>query len=146
MNEHQSSPPAQLATHRTADLMRQVILAATPAALISTWYFGYGVVLNLLVAICFAYALEASALYVRRRLIKHHLADSSVLVTPCFSHSLFLPVSLGDDCSGHRIRRFAGQTGVWRLGQNPFNPAMAGYLFLLLAFPLEMTAWHVSRP
>ena len=63
MNEHQSSPPAQLATHRTADLMRQVILAATPAALISTWYFGYGVVLNLLVAICFAYALEASALY-----------------------------------------------------------------------------------
>ena len=67
MNEHQSSPPAQLAAHRTADLMRQVILAATPAALISTWYFGYGVVLNLLVAICFAYALEASALYVRRR-------------------------------------------------------------------------------
>ena len=61
--------------------MRQVILAAMPAALISTWYFGYGVVLNLVVAIWFAYALEASALYVRRRPIKHHLADNSVLVT-----------------------------------------------------------------
>ena len=32
------------------------------------------------------------------------------------------------------------------LGQNPFNPAMAGYLFLLLAFPLEMTAGMFPKP
>jgi electron transport complex protein RnfD len=27
------------------------------------------------------------------------------------------------------------------LGQNPFNPAMAGYAVLLVSFPLEMTQW-----
>ena len=146
MNEHQPSPPAQLAAHRTADLMRQVILAAMPAALISTWYFGYGVVLNLVVAICFAYALEASALYVRRRPIKHHLADNSVLVTAML-FALSVPpgipwwmIALGTGFAVLLAKQVFGG-----LGQNPFNPAMAGYLFLLLAFPLEMTAWHVSE-
>ncbi len=27
------------------------------------------------------------------------------------------------------------------LGYNPFNPAMAGYVFLLISYPVEMTAW-----
>ena len=126
--------------------MRQVILAAMPAALISTWYFGYGVVLNLVVAICFAYALEASALYVRRRPIKHHLADNSVLVTAML-FALSVPpgipwwmIALGTGFAVLLAKQVFGG-----LGQNPFNPAMAGYLFLLLAFPLKMTAWHVSE-
>jgi electron transport complex protein RnfD len=27
------------------------------------------------------------------------------------------------------------------IGYNPFNPAMAGYVFLLISYPVEMTAW-----
>ena len=27
------------------------------------------------------------------------------------------------------------------LGQNPFNPAMVGYVVLLISFPLQMTSW-----
>jgi len=27
------------------------------------------------------------------------------------------------------------------LGYNPFNPAMVGYVLLLISFPLEMTTW-----
>ena len=27
------------------------------------------------------------------------------------------------------------------LGQNPFNPAMIGYVILLISFPLQMTTW-----
>ena len=28
------------------------------------------------------------------------------------------------------------------LGYNPFNPAMVGYVFLLISFPLQMTTWQ----
>jgi electron transport complex protein RnfD len=31
------------------------------------------------------------------------------------------------------------------LGYNPFNPAMAGYVILLISFPLQMTAWAPPR-
>jgi len=31
------------------------------------------------------------------------------------------------------------------LGQNPFNPALAGRTFLLVAFPAEMTRWMLPR-
>ena len=31
------------------------------------------------------------------------------------------------------------------LGLNPFNPAMVGYVLLLISFPVEMTAWLPSR-
>ncbi len=27
------------------------------------------------------------------------------------------------------------------LGNNPFNPAMLGYAFLLISYPLQMTTW-----
>ena len=27
------------------------------------------------------------------------------------------------------------------LGQNPFNPAMIGYVVLLISFPVQMTSW-----
>ncbi|MFP3409479.1 RnfABCDGE type electron transport complex subunit D, partial [Pseudomonas sp. SIMBA_065] len=27
------------------------------------------------------------------------------------------------------------------LGQNPFNPAMVGYVVLLISFPVQMTSW-----
>ncbi|MDI8746393.1 RnfABCDGE type electron transport complex subunit D, partial [Salmonella enterica subsp. enterica serovar Montevideo] len=32
------------------------------------------------------------------------------------------------------------------LGQNPFNPAMIGYVVLLISFPVQMTSWspHVN--
>ena len=31
------------------------------------------------------------------------------------------------------------------LGYNPFNPAMAGYVILLISFPVQMTAWAPPR-
>src|SRR5690606_21090215 len=31
------------------------------------------------------------------------------------------------------------------LGYNPFNPAMVGYVVLLISFPLQMTAWAPPR-
>jgi len=146
MNKQQPSPPAQLAAQRTADLMRQVILAGTPAALISTWYFGYGVVLNLLVAVCFACAFEALALYMRRQPIWHHLADSSVLVTAMlFALSVPPGITWWMIALGIGFAVLLAKQVFGGLGQNPFNPAMAGYLFLLLTFPLEMSAWHVSE-
>jgi electron transport complex protein RnfD len=30
------------------------------------------------------------------------------------------------------------------LGCNPFNPALAGRIFLLISFPVQMTSWPVA--
>ena len=32
------------------------------------------------------------------------------------------------------------------LGNNPFNPALVGRVFLLISFPVEMTTWPVADP
>jgi electron transport complex protein RnfD len=140
------SSPMQFAARQTATIMQQVLLAATPAILISTWFFGYGLILNLLVSSVLALALEALALKARGLPIKYHLADSSVLVTALLFAVAVPPGSpwwlLG---MGIGFAVALGKHVYGGLGHNVFNPAMAGYLFLLLAFPLEMTTWHLSE-
>ena len=36
-----------------------------------------------------------------------------------------------------------GKMSFRYLGNNPFNPALAGRVFLLLSFPVQMTSWPV---
>lgn len=36
-----------------------------------------------------------------------------------------------------------GKMSFGGLGNNPFNPALAGRVFLLLSFPVQMTTWPV---
>ena len=140
------SSPMQFGTGQTAAIMRQVLFAAAPAILISTWFFGYGLVLNLLVSSVLALAFEALALKARGLPIKHHFADSSVLVTALLFAVAVPPGSpwwlLG---IGIGFAVALGKHAYGGLGHNVFNPAMAGYLFLLLAFPLEMTTWRLSE-
>ncbi|MCL7708412.1 RnfABCDGE type electron transport complex subunit D, partial [Enterobacter kobei] len=31
------------------------------------------------------------------------------------------------------------------LGQNPFNPAMIGYVVLLISFPVQITSWFTPQ-
>lgn len=140
------SSPMQFGARQTAKIMQLVLLAATPAILISTWFFGYGLALNLLVSGVLALVFEALVLQARGLPVKYHLADSSVLVTALLFAVAVPPGSpwwlLG---LGIGFAVGLGKHVYGGLGHNVFNPAMAGYLFLLLAFPLEMTTWHLSE-
>ena len=68
-------------TASVASQMLQVLAALVPAAAAHVWYFGPGLVFNLLVAAIFAVAGEALVMWMRGRPPQTALADYSALVT-----------------------------------------------------------------
>jgi electron transport complex protein RnfD len=125
-------------------VMFQVLLALVPVVLAHVALFGPGLLLQLSVAAVTALVCEAAALRWRRREAAPALKDGSVLVTAvllALSITPLLPwwlTMLGTACAV-----LIGKHVFGGLGQNPFNPAMVGYVVLLVSFPAEMTRWPV---
>ena len=46
-----------------------------------------------------------------------------------------------DDALGTAFAIAFGKQLYGGIGQNPFNPAMLGYVVLLISFPVEMSTW-----
>lgn len=138
--------PRQHAGLATPQIMLQVVYACLPGVAIATWFFGYGFLINIFIAIICALVFEALAIWMRGQNPVWHLRDYSVIVTALLfaltipPGSPFWLVVLGIGFAVLLAKHAFGG-----LGQNPFNPAMCGYLFLLLAFPLEMVTWHIPN-
>jgi electron transport complex protein RnfD len=128
--------------HSVPWIMRQVLLALVPGVLAYVWYFGFGVVVQLALAMGTAVAAEAAVLRLRRRPLAATLADSSALVTGALLALALPPLApwwatvLGALFAIVIVKQLFGG-----IGYNPFNPAMAGYVMLLVSFPREMTQW-----
>jgi len=124
------------------DMMFKVLYALIPGALASIYFFGWGVLFNLLIAISVCLFTEASILKLRRREIMPTLFDGSALITACLL-ALALPslapwwITVIASISAIAMAKhlYGG------LGFNPFNPAMVGYIVVMISFPLEMTLW-----
>lgn len=123
-------------------MMRAVMLALLPGTLLSAALFGAGVLVNVVVAVLACLACEALALRLRRRPVTFSLMDGSaalagwllaLTVTPLLpAWQLVFGCAIAIGLAKHA---FGG------IGQNPFNPAMVGYLVLLISFPVTMTDW-----
>ena len=128
----------------TNRLMFNVIVALIPGTLAYIWYFGVGLIVNLVLAIAFALLFETLVLLLRRRPLKPYLSDWSAVVTawlfalcvPMHSPWWLIAVGIG-------FAMIAGKHLYGGLGFNPFNPAMVGYVVLLISFPREMTTWFL---
>jgi electron transport complex protein RnfD len=136
------SSPHTIRPNRVDWLMLQVILALIPGILALIWYFGWGVAINLVLASLFAVLVEAAALKLRRRPPLTTLRDLSALVTAML-FAIAVPPTLPWWLT---LMGMVFAIGVTKqlyggLGYNPFNPAMAGYVFLLVSYPLAMTNW-----
>jgi electron transport complex protein RnfD len=124
------------------DMMFMVIYALIPGALASMYFFGWGVLFNLIVAISTCLITEAILLKMRGREIYRTLQDGSALLTACLL-ALALP-SLAPWWLTAIASIFAIAVAkhlYGGLGFNPFNPAMVGYIVVMISFPLEMTLW-----
>jgi electron transport complex protein RnfD len=106
------------------------------------WFFGWGVISNLLLSLSFALLLEAFMLKLRQRPLLPFLTDYSAVVTgwllavalpPYASWWLLLIAMIFAIVIAKHL--YGG------LGYNPFNPAMVGYAAVLVSFPIEMTSW-----
>ncbi len=136
-----SSPHAHGA-RTVAWIMRQVVIALVPAIVLYVWLFGFGVVMQLALGIATATACEIAALRMRGLAWREALADGSVIVLACLL-ALALPpyapwpiVVLGT-----AVAVLLGKHAFGGLGHNVFNPAMVGYVFVLLCFPLALSVW-----
>lgn len=123
-------------------LMLAVLYALIPGLLAYVYFFGTGVLINISIAVITAVSLEAIILKIRQRPVLPFLLDGSAVVTAVLL-ALALPTLspwwltlIGTGFAIIIAKHLYGG-----LGYNPFNPAMAGYATLLIAFPREMTAW-----
>ncbi|MCJ7851975.1 MULTISPECIES: RnfABCDGE type electron transport complex subunit D [Pseudomonas] len=127
--------------------MGLVLLACLPGLLALLWLHGWGMLLNLLLSATAALLCEAVLLALRGQTLSTALGDGSALVTAVLLAAAlptlapwWLPVVAASVAIGFGKQAFGG------VGRNPFNPAMVGYAFVLLSFPLQMNHWPGHPP
>jgi electron transport complex protein RnfD len=122
--------------------MLLVTLATIPGIAAQLWFFGWGTLIQLILAIVSALLAEGLVLKLRKQSVSTVLADNSALLTGlllAISIPSFAPwwmVVLGTVFAVIIAKQLYGG-----LGHNPFNPAMIGYVVLLISFPVQMTSW-----
>ena len=123
-------------------IMLQVIFALIPGTIVLFYFYGWGIITNLLLSLFFAVTLEAIALKLRQRPILPFLSDLSAIVT-AWLFALTLPplmpwwiILVGVFFAIIIAKHLYGG-----LGYNPFNPAMVGFAVLIISFPYEMSQW-----
>ena len=126
----------------TANVMQWVMIATVPGFLALSYFFGWGTLINLVLSCVTAIASEALVLRLRNRPVSFYLKDYSALVSAVLL-GLALPpyapwwlVVIGSATAIILAKQLYGG-----LGLNPFNPAMVGYVVLLISFPVEMSRW-----
>jgi len=136
--------PRQTNARSVSRLMAILLFCLCPGIFLSCWFFGIGILLNILISTVSALAFEAICLFFRGKNPKVQMKDLSAVVTAAL-FALSVPIGMPwiFIVAGIGFAILIAKHAYGGLGQNPFNPAMTGYLFLLLSFPLTMTTWHV---
>jgi len=141
-----TTSPHGHAALNTSGVMQTVLLATLPGVAALTWFFGPGTLVNIVFGGIIALALEYGAIRIRGRDPAPYVRDFSVLVTstllcialPPYSPWWLITVGVGSSV-------LLGKHLFGGLGYNPFNPAMVGYVILLISFPLQMSTWAAPR-
>lgn len=142
-----TTSPHKAAGTKVSSVMRQVLYALVPGIAVATYYFGPGVLIQIMLASVTALITEAAILRWRKRAVGRYLTDYSALVT-AWLLALSIPsiapwwlVVIGTAFSISFSKQLYGG-----IGYNPFNPAMVGYVVLLISFPVEMSQWPATNP
>ena len=125
--------------------MYGVLIALIPAFLVSLYCFGLGALIvtatSVLACVIFEYLIQ-------RFLMKKEptLCDGSAILTGvllAFNVPSNLPIWI--ILIGALAAIGIGKMSFGGLGNNIFNPALVGRVFLLISFPAQMTTWPVPE-
>lgn len=127
----------------TQKLMSGVIIALIPAFIASVFFFGYSalIVTATSVASCLLFEFLIVKFIFRKSLT---INDGSAIVTGlllAFNLPSNIPVYI--IVIGSFISIAVAKMTFGGLGNNPFNPALVGRVFMLISFPVQMTSWPV---
>ena len=126
----------------TGSFMRQVLYATLPGLFMLTYFFGFGTLVNVAFAVVIAVGCEALILKLRNKPISFYLNDYSAVVTAVLLALAIPPTApWWLTLIGTAFAIVVAKHLYGGLGMNPFNPAMVGYVLLLISFPKEMTTW-----
>ncbi|MBQ2456576.1 MAG: RnfABCDGE type electron transport complex subunit D [Bacteroidaceae bacterium] len=122
--------------------MYGVCVALLPALAASLWFFGLGAAIVMLtsVASCVFFEWAIAKFILKRERIT--ITDGSAVLTGMllgFNLPSNLPIWI--IIIGALVAIGIGKMTFGGLGCNPFNPALAGRIFLLISFPVQMTSW-----
>ncbi len=126
----------------TGTIMLLVLLACLPGLIAQWYFFGWGTLIQVLIAVAAGTGAEAVILKLRKLPLTKTLGDNSALLT-----ALLLGISIPPLAPwwviviGTVFAVVIAKQLYGGLGQNPFNPAMVGYVVLLISFPVQMTSW-----
>ncbi len=121
--------------------MYGVVIALVPALLISFYNFGLGAFVVTATAVISCMLFEH---LIQVYLMKQQTTiwDGSAMITGlllAFNIPSNLPIFI--IVIGALVSIGIGKMSFGGLGNNPFNPALVGRVFLLISFPVQMTSW-----
>jgi len=129
-------------------IMFTVVLSLVPACAAGVYFFGTRVIPIILTSVIFCVIFE----FIFLRLIqpktdwKQTMFDGSAIITGILlAMNLSATSPLWLVVVGAFVAMLLGKHVYGGLGQNPFNPALVSRVFLLIAFPREMTNWIRAR-
>ena len=125
----------------TARIMRDVVIALMPALVVSAVVFGADVlrVTALSVAACVAFEYLIQKFLVRGAVTVTNWSAAVTGVLLAFNLPASIPWWIV--VMGAFVAIAVAKMTFGGLGKNPFNPALVGRVFLLIAYPVQMTSF-----
>jgi len=142
MNKFIVSPsPHTYSDESVPKLMYGVIISLLPALAVSIYFFGIGMIIVSVVSIASCVMFEY---LISRYILKEkpsHLDGSAVLTGLLLAFCLPANMPFWMVMIGALAAVGIGKMTFGGLGNNIFNPALVGRVFLFISFPVAMTAW-----
>ena len=141
-----SFSPHQLGTGSVKKLMYGVLIALIPTLFVSVYFFGLGAIVVILSAVLSSVLFE----YLITKFILKR--DSTIMDGSAALTGLLLAFNLPSNLPvwlviiGAFVAIGIGKMSFGGLGNNPFNPALVGRVFLLISWPVQMTSWPKPSP
>ncbi|MBK6403356.1 MAG: RnfABCDGE type electron transport complex subunit D [Rhodocyclaceae bacterium] len=126
-------------------VMFKVLAALLPGIAAYVWFFGAGILLQIALASITALAAEAAVLAMRGKPLGLFLKDGSALVTAWLIALTFPSIApWWLIVLGVLVAIVVAKHLYGGLGQNPFNPAMAAFCMMIVAYPQLMSQWPAA--
>ena len=125
--------------------MYGVLIALVPTFIFSIVFFGLGAILVTLTSVVACLVFEY---VIQKYLMKQRptIWDGSAIITGVLlAFNLPSSLPLWIVVIGALVAMGIGKMSFGGLGNNIFNPALVGRVFLLISFPVQMTTWPVPN-